>query len=114
MNSQLQGTRHVSLSGYDLINTPGLNKGTAFSDLERDAFELHGLLPPHVGNLDEQIQRRMKALAESGNSLQQVQLSSRAAGHERDPLLCAARSPRRRDAAAGIHANRGRGLPALQ
>ena len=61
-------TRQVSLSGYDLINTPRLNKGTAFSDFERDAFELHGLLPPHVGTLDEQIQRRMKALAEQGTA----------------------------------------------
>ena len=63
MNSQLQGTRHVSLSGYDLINAPVLNKGTAFSNVERDVFELHGILPPDVGNLDEQIQRRMQALA---------------------------------------------------
>ncbi len=61
-------TRQVSLSGYDLINTPRLNKGTAFSDLERDAFELHGLLPPHVGTLDEQIQRRMNALADQGTA----------------------------------------------
>jgi len=57
-------TRAVSLSGYDLMNSPNLNKGTAFSDLERDAFDLHGLLPPHVGSLDEQIDRRMLALAE--------------------------------------------------
>ena len=63
MNSQLQATRHVSRSGYDLINAPVLNKGTAFSNVERDVFELHGILPPDVGNLDEQIQRRMQALA---------------------------------------------------
>ena len=53
----------VSLSGYDLINTPRLNKGTAFSDHERDIFDLHGLLPPHVGSLDEQVARRSQALA---------------------------------------------------
>jgi len=52
----------VPLSGYDLINSPRLNKGTAFSDLERDVFELHGLLPPHVATLEEQIQRRMQRL----------------------------------------------------
>ena len=92
MNSQLQGTRHVSLSGYDLINAPVLNKGTAFSNVERDVFELHGILPPDVGNLDEQIQRRMQALAELGNSFREVQLSSRFAGYERDLVLCAARS----------------------
>lgn len=52
----------VALTGYDLVNSPRLNKGTAFSDHERDLFELHGLLPPHVGTLDEQVERRMKAL----------------------------------------------------
>ena len=52
----------VSLTGFDLINSPRLNKGTAFTDRERDVFALHGLLPPHVGSLDEQIQRRMAAL----------------------------------------------------
>jgi malate dehydrogenase (oxaloacetate-decarboxylating) len=52
----------VSLSGYDLINSPLLNKGTAFTDEERDAFDLHGLLPPHVGGLDEQVERRLEAL----------------------------------------------------
>ncbi len=56
-------TLQVSLSGYDLINSPRLNKGTAFPDHERDVFDLHGLLPPHIGNLDEQIDRRLQALA---------------------------------------------------
>jgi malate dehydrogenase (oxaloacetate-decarboxylating) len=58
MDKQVQ----VSLSGFDLINSPRLNKGTAFTDHERDEFHLHGLLPPHVGSLDEQIDRRMQAL----------------------------------------------------
>jgi malate dehydrogenase (oxaloacetate-decarboxylating) len=52
----------VSLSGFNLINSPRLNKGTAFSEEERDVFDLHGLLPPHVGTLDEQIARRLHAL----------------------------------------------------
>jgi malate dehydrogenase (oxaloacetate-decarboxylating) len=37
------------------------NKGTAFPESERDEFSLHGLLPPHVGTLDEQVERRLKA-----------------------------------------------------
>jgi malate dehydrogenase (oxaloacetate-decarboxylating) len=57
-------TCQVSLSGFDLINSPRLNKGTAFSAHERDVFDLHGLLPPHVGTLDEQIERRTEALAD--------------------------------------------------
>src|SRR5580698_3298175 len=52
----------TELSGFDLINQPMLNKGTAFSEEERDRFALHGLLPPHVGSLDEQVTRRMNAL----------------------------------------------------
>jgi malate dehydrogenase (oxaloacetate-decarboxylating) len=67
MNEQLQPTTdgkslRISLSGFDLVNSPRLNKGTAFTDHERDVFDLHGLLPPHVGSLDEQIERRLEAL----------------------------------------------------
>jgi malate dehydrogenase (oxaloacetate-decarboxylating) len=68
MNTQLApasvATRQVSLSGFNLINSPRLNKGTAFTDHERDIFHLHGLLPPHIGDLDEQLGRRMQALDE--------------------------------------------------
>jgi malate dehydrogenase (oxaloacetate-decarboxylating) len=52
----------TALSGYDLINQPMLNKGTAFTDEERDIFGLHGLLPPHVGIIEDQIKRRLRAL----------------------------------------------------
>ena len=52
----------TTLSGYDLLIHPELNKGTAFTEEERDAFALHGLLPPHVGSLNDQRERRKKAL----------------------------------------------------
>jgi len=55
-------TVETSLTGYDLINTPMLNKGTAFTEAERDTFRLHGLLPPHIGSLAEQVERRLKVL----------------------------------------------------
>jgi malate dehydrogenase (oxaloacetate-decarboxylating) len=42
---------------------PRLNKGTAFTEAERDAFGLHGLLPPHVGTLEDQRERRKTSLA---------------------------------------------------
>ncbi len=51
----------TKLYGFTLLNHPRLNKGTAFTEEERDAFDLHGLLPPHVGTLAEQIQRRRAA-----------------------------------------------------
>ncbi|MGB7782964.1 MAG: NAD-dependent malic enzyme, partial [Pseudolabrys sp.] len=51
----------TSLSGYELLNDPLLNKGTAFTEAERDEFDLHGLLPPHVSQLDSQVKRRLDA-----------------------------------------------------
>ncbi|MGB6132011.1 MAG: NAD-dependent malic enzyme [Acidobacteriaceae bacterium] len=48
------------LFGFTLLNHPRLNKGTAFTEEERDAFDLHGLLPPHVGTLEEQVARRKR------------------------------------------------------
>ena len=50
------------LSGYYLLSDHLLNKGIAFTDDEGDAFELHGLLPPRVATLDEQVSRRLQAL----------------------------------------------------
>ena len=52
----------TSLSGYELLADPLLNKGTAFTEAERDAFSLHGLLPPTIGTLEEQVSRRLQAL----------------------------------------------------
>jgi malate dehydrogenase (oxaloacetate-decarboxylating) len=49
-------------TGFDLLNNPMLNKGTAFTGAERTDFALHGLLPPHVGTIEEQVARRLKAL----------------------------------------------------
>ena len=52
----------TSLSGFDLLMNPRLNKGTAFTEVERDAFALHGLLPPHIGTLEDQRSRRKRVL----------------------------------------------------
>jgi malate dehydrogenase (oxaloacetate-decarboxylating) len=52
----------TALSGYELLADPQFNKGTAFSESEREAFDLHGLLPPNVATLDEQVSRRLQAL----------------------------------------------------
>ena len=66
-----QASQYVetALSGYELLNNPLLNKGTAFTEGERDAFDLHGLLPPHVTELDYQAQRRLAAFHGLGSDL---------------------------------------------
>jgi malate dehydrogenase (oxaloacetate-decarboxylating) len=61
----------TALSGYELLNDPLLNKGTAFTEAEREDFELHGLLPPHVATLDWQVRRRLDAFRGLGSDLQQ-------------------------------------------
>ncbi len=48
---------------------PMLNKGTAFSEEERDALDLHGLLPPHVSTLESQLARRLAAFRSAGSDL---------------------------------------------
>ena len=43
--------------GIDVLHDPASNKGTAFTEAERDALGLHGLLPPHVQTQQEQVER---------------------------------------------------------
>ena len=49
------------LRGRDLIDEPLFNKGTAFSEDERAALGLYGLLPPHVETIEEQVSRAYEA-----------------------------------------------------
>ncbi|HEX4041215.1 MAG TPA: NAD-dependent malic enzyme [Xanthobacteraceae bacterium] len=70
MNRRDRRYVETTLSGYELLNDPLLNKGTAFTDDERDAFDLHGLLPPHVAELDYQVKRRLDAFRGLGSDIQ--------------------------------------------
>jgi malate dehydrogenase (oxaloacetate-decarboxylating)(NADP+) len=49
-------TRNVA-SGVELLRDPRFNKGTAFTDKERELHYLRGLLPPSVVTQDLQIKR---------------------------------------------------------
>jgi malate dehydrogenase (oxaloacetate-decarboxylating)(NADP+) len=58
------------LTGYYLLRDPRLNKGTAFTEAERRAYGLEGLLPPTVTNIDLQIARRHAEIANLDDDLQ--------------------------------------------
>src|SRR5579862_1106750 len=70
MNDKSARRVETALSGYELLNDPLLNKGTAFTEQERDEFELHGLLPPHVAELGYQVRRRHDAFRALGSDIQ--------------------------------------------
>ena len=62
--------RTVRLRGMELLNNPALNKGTAFSEDERESFGLHGLLPPVIESLDDQVVRAYQAFSLKPNDLE--------------------------------------------
>ena len=63
--------RGVSKRGEALLDDPILNKGTCFSEEERDTLALRGLLPPGVATEEEQRARAYENFQRSGNDVQQ-------------------------------------------
>ncbi len=47
----------VVIRGKQVLANPLLNKGTAFTQRERDELALHGLLPPAIGTIKKQLER---------------------------------------------------------
>jgi len=60
----------VSGRGRALIDDPLLNKGTAFGDDERAAFDLHGLLPARVTTIDEQVSLELEHVRRKNDDLE--------------------------------------------
>lgn len=56
------------MRGFQILNDPFLNRGTAFTETERRQYGLIGLLPPRVKTIDEQA-AEMYALYQSKGSL---------------------------------------------
>jgi malate dehydrogenase (oxaloacetate-decarboxylating) len=56
--------------GMDLLNRQGLNKGTAFTEEERSRLGLHGLLPPRIETLEQQVIRAYEAYKRKDEDLE--------------------------------------------
>lgn len=70
MSTQIPPGPRAARRGVDLLDTPERNKGTAFTDDERSTLGLHGLLPPHVESLEEQVSRAYEAYARKDDDLE--------------------------------------------
>ena len=69
-NPQMPTGRALHLRGRALLQTPALNKGTAFTLLERQSLGLEGLLPPAVETIEEQSSRAYKAYLRKADDLE--------------------------------------------
>ncbi|UPW19652.1 NAD-dependent malic enzyme [Agarivorans sp. TSD2052] len=65
--------RPVSLSGNALLNDRTLNKSSAFSFEEREAFNLAGLLPPKPQTFEDQLKRVYQGFLSACSDIEQYQ-----------------------------------------
>ena len=56
-------------TGYSLMNNGLLNKGTAYTDAERDALGLRGLLPARIFPIEQQVKRALRNLRAKNSDL---------------------------------------------
>ncbi len=65
-----KSSRALPAKGVDWLNNPVFNKGTAFTEAERNALGLRGLLPPHVQTMDQQARRVMENFRSKPNDIE--------------------------------------------
>ena len=63
-------TERKGPTGYALLHNPRRNKGTAFTEAERRAHGLEGLLPPASTTIELQVARRHHEIANLDDDLQ--------------------------------------------
>jgi len=69
--NKLERIRHADkLSGVELLADPVHNKGTAFSEAERETYGLEGLLPSSIETLDRQVERVLTHLEAKSTDLE--------------------------------------------
>ena len=105
----------IELEGIALLTDPLLNKGSAFTEDERDAIST---CMASCRRMSARSRSRSSAdsrrLREFETDLERYRLPARLAGYQRDAVLRAVDPQPRRAAAAGLYADRRRRLPGVQ
>ena len=77
-NFQLQRDNHGNIQSIQtplkeqaLLNNPFLNKGNAFSEKEREVFQLKNLLPSTKENLEQQVEAAYQEFKQQPDTLSQ-------------------------------------------
>ena len=81
----LQKYMAVHQKGKALLSNPCINKGPAFTERERDELGLHGLLPPSISSVEEQLARNYENFAAQPNDLEKFNFLSDL--HDRNETL---------------------------
>ncbi|KAM3499090.1 hypothetical protein MY10362_007626 [Beauveria mimosiformis] len=63
------GALQCPVTGQRLLSLAQYNKGSAFPNNERKEFKLHGLLPPKIQTLEEQVDRAYQQYSSCGDDL---------------------------------------------
>ena len=63
------------MRGHQILNDPFKNKGTAFTQEERQELGLVGLLPPYVQTLEEQAAQTYAHMHQKGSDLENAFLN---------------------------------------
>jgi malate dehydrogenase (oxaloacetate-decarboxylating)(NADP+) len=63
-------SRHRPVTGVKLLNDPVHNKGTAFTDAERDRLKLRGLLPPRILTQEQQVAKVLENFRSKSSDLE--------------------------------------------
>jgi len=66
----MKTTQSALPHGVALMHDPLHNKGTAYTEIERDALGLRGLLPPHIHTQDEQMARFLATMRDLADPLE--------------------------------------------
>ncbi|HEX8994503.1 MAG TPA: NAD-dependent malic enzyme [Ktedonobacterales bacterium] len=75
----------TALTGAALLSSPHLNKGAAFPEDERTVFRLHGLLPPGIMTIEQQLHRTYESFRAKTTDLERyIYLASL---HDRNETL---------------------------